>query len=225
MLVFGHVGITLGAAVLVNGAVNMRATHAAPVASQSRAVLQIANEPRARLKAWSIRSWFEYLGRFLDIRVLMVGSLVPDIIDKPISLFLTGNGRAYAHTLALTLLVFSRDDSVPAQKKNLANRDIRGHVHSPDFGLDVAGPQDVVMAPIRADTSHRSQNQPAPDMALGASHQYRGERRRSCGFRHGPAICRPTASQGQVYLVSESRQTLIPRGGRLDITFTLANAC
>ena len=36
----------------------------------------------------------------------MVGSLVPDIIDKPISVFLTGNGRAYAHTLALTVLVF-----------------------------------------------------------------------------------------------------------------------
>ena len=53
-----------------------------------------------------------------DLFLLVVGSLLPDIIDKPLGLILYhgfGNGRLYAHTLLfnvsmlLIILIFRRD--------------------------------------------------------------------------------------------------------------------
>lgn len=80
MLVLGHTGITLGAAALVAGAVN------------GRADVQTAKN-----------SWFSSLSRFLDIRILIVGALLPDIIDKPVGQYIFrdtfSNGRIFSHTL------------------------------------------------------------------------------------------------------------------------------
>jgi inner membrane protein len=45
------------------------------------------------------------LTRNIDVRWLMVGALLPDIMDKPLSLLHFGSGRSIAHTL-LFLLVF-----------------------------------------------------------------------------------------------------------------------
>ncbi len=74
MLAFGHPGLTLGVATLAAGAA-------------------------AR---WE-RPWIDRLAGWVDIRVLLIGSLLPDIIDKPLGmLFLAGtfsNGRIFAHTL------------------------------------------------------------------------------------------------------------------------------
>jgi inner membrane protein len=79
MLVFAHTGITLGAATLVADAVNRKP------------------------------SWFASLSRYLDIRWLLVGSLLPDIIDKPIGQYLFkdtfNNGRIFAHTLLFLIII------------------------------------------------------------------------------------------------------------------------
>jgi inner membrane protein len=86
MLVLGHAGITLGAAALLAGAV--KSGH--PV--QSRKV-----------------SWLISLGSYVDIRFLLVGSLLPDIIDKPVGQFLFretfNNGRIFSHTLLFLILI------------------------------------------------------------------------------------------------------------------------
>jgi inner membrane protein len=86
MLVLGHAGITLGAATLVAGAVKSRQS------TQSRK-----------------ESWFTYLGRYIDIRLLLVGSLLPDIIDKPVGqLFFRetfNNGRIFSHTLLFFIII------------------------------------------------------------------------------------------------------------------------
>ncbi|HPR42074.1 MAG TPA: metal-dependent hydrolase [Candidatus Methanofastidiosa archaeon] len=50
----------------------------------------------------------KYLGKDLrsyDLRLVIVGALLPDIIDKPLSLLSLGSGRGYAHTLLFMVLV------------------------------------------------------------------------------------------------------------------------
>src|SRR4030043_727323 len=79
MLLFAHPGITLGAATLIADAVNRKP------------------------------SWFASLSRYLDIRWLMVGSLLPDIIDKPVGQYFFrdtfNNGRIFSHTLLFFIVL------------------------------------------------------------------------------------------------------------------------
>jgi membrane-bound metal-dependent hydrolase YbcI (DUF457 family) len=86
MLLLGHVGITLGAATLVAGAVKNR--HSTQI--------------------WHI-SWFASLSSYLDIRLLLIGSLLPDIIDKPVGLYFFretfSNGRIFSHTLLFLIII------------------------------------------------------------------------------------------------------------------------
>jgi membrane-bound metal-dependent hydrolase YbcI (DUF457 family) len=86
MLLFGHAGITLGAAALLAGAANKN--HASQVKKLSP---------------------FIWLGKHVDIRLLLVGSLLPDIIDKPVGQFFFqetfSNGRIFSHTLLFLILV------------------------------------------------------------------------------------------------------------------------
>ncbi|OGO00481.1 MAG: hypothetical protein A2Y58_00205 [Chloroflexi bacterium RBG_13_51_52] len=79
MLLFAHPGITLGAATLIADAVNRKP------------------------------SWFASLSRYLDIRWLLVGSLLPDIIDKPVGQYFFrdtfNNGRIFSHTLLFLIVI------------------------------------------------------------------------------------------------------------------------
>jgi len=86
MLILGHAGITLGAATLLSGA--LRIKHS----SQDRKV-----------------SWFTSLSSYIDIRLLLIGSLLPDIIDKPVGqLFfreIFSQGRIFSHTLLFLVII------------------------------------------------------------------------------------------------------------------------
>jgi inner membrane protein len=86
MLIFAHTGITLGAAAI-----------AAEVIHNGKLIPE------------SKTSWFTSLSSYLDIRVLLIGSILPDLIDKPIGLYFfresIGNGRTYAHTLLFLVLI------------------------------------------------------------------------------------------------------------------------
>jgi inner membrane protein len=88
MLLFAHAGLTLGAAALAARAVKNKC----PVAA-------------------GVMSWFDRVAEFIDIRVLLVGALLPDIIDKPVGEFFFrdtfGNGRIFFHTLVFLILVVS----------------------------------------------------------------------------------------------------------------------
>jgi inner membrane protein len=81
MLIFGHTGITLGAATIVAGAANRQ----------------------------PVSGWFTALSRYIDIRVLLVGSLLPDIIDKPVGQYFFretfSNGRIFSHTLLFVIVL------------------------------------------------------------------------------------------------------------------------
>jgi inner membrane protein len=106
MLLFAHVGITLGAATAISGLVKLKrgAFPGEKTAGNSQPGAESVSQPALKKPAFS--AWFEALGKCVDIRFLIIGSLLPDIIDKPLALFPIGPGRGYAHTLAFALLVF-----------------------------------------------------------------------------------------------------------------------
>lgn len=86
MLLFAHTGITLGAATIIAGAVKKRHT--------------AINERF---------SWLASLSSYIDIRILLIGSMLPDIIDKPLGIYILGDtlcsGRIYSHTLLFFILI------------------------------------------------------------------------------------------------------------------------
>ncbi len=92
VLLFAHTGITLG---MAWGADKLR----------SRGVISL-EEGRSRLAS----SRTGVITRLVDFRLALVGSMLPDIIDKPIGIYIfTGtfsNGRIYAHTLLFFLVLF-----------------------------------------------------------------------------------------------------------------------
>ncbi len=105
MLLFGHVGITLGAAGVIAGlAGNSSRGETSAATKNPRADSTIAGKRTARLAAW-----FSKLGDYLDIRFLLIGSILPDIIDKPVGQYLfretLSNGRVFCHTLIFLLLI------------------------------------------------------------------------------------------------------------------------
>jgi len=98
MLILGHAGITLGAAAALDAALckrHPRATSCSQASPGSRCRPGIA--------------WFASLARHIDIRILLVGSLLPDIIDKPLGHLLFretfSTGRIFGHTLLFLLVI------------------------------------------------------------------------------------------------------------------------
>jgi inner membrane protein len=81
MELFAHTGITLGAATVV-----------ADIASRKP-------------------SLFDALTKYLDIRWLLIGSLLPDIIDKPVGMYFFrdffSNGRIFSHSLLFLVVLIA----------------------------------------------------------------------------------------------------------------------
>jgi len=59
---------------------------------------------KSGLKSTVISGWIN-LAKRIDIRILFIGSLLPDIIDKPIGITLLSNGRVFSHTLLFLLIL------------------------------------------------------------------------------------------------------------------------
>jgi inner membrane protein len=80
VLLFSHIGIALGASTIISGGIN-----------------------REKL------AWFDKLSKYLDIRFLVIGSMLPDIIDKPVGQYFFRdtfqNGRIFSHSLLFFLVI------------------------------------------------------------------------------------------------------------------------
>ena len=105
MFIFGHPGITLGAAVLLNGTLTKGApAHPKESLDSSLNMRGARDYPSGRMA-----SWLASLANRIDIRVLLIGSLLPDIIDKPLGyLFFRetfSNVRIFSHTLLFLILL------------------------------------------------------------------------------------------------------------------------
>jgi inner membrane protein len=96
---FAHTGITLGTAVLLNGLIGGRFGDKTTERAYSSAETEAASH--------SAEAWFVSLGRRIDLRVLLVGSLLPDIIDKPLGLFVFGTFwcRLFCHSLLFLVVI------------------------------------------------------------------------------------------------------------------------
>ncbi|MBI4296499.1 MAG: metal-dependent hydrolase [Chloroflexi bacterium] len=106
MLLLGHTGITLGLTIAVG-----------QILSKKHSPLKADGTQRPQEKRGDISStvlekmpaWLAVLHPYADLRLLLVGSLLPDIIDKPVGLYFLrdtfGNGRIFSHTLLFLLAV------------------------------------------------------------------------------------------------------------------------
>ncbi len=111
MLLLAHTGITLSAAVLVAGGL-AAGQHLPSIENEadesphrsSQSVLSKIIPP-----ARQASSWLTTLGKRVDIRLLLVAALLPDIIDKPMGhLFFRealSSGRIFGHTLLFLIVI------------------------------------------------------------------------------------------------------------------------
>ena len=104
MLVLGHTGITLGAATLLAGVLGNSRCHET---TRNEAIESTTHHPQVIPNRKAL--WLTLLASRIDIRLLLVGSLLPDIIDKPVGQFFFretfSNGRIICHTLLFLILV------------------------------------------------------------------------------------------------------------------------
>lgn len=110
MLILGHTGITLGAAVLLSGAVT--GSHFSKTKQYKVAGASLHSSKPVPTLNDSLNhkaSWLTSLARHVDIRLLLIGSLLPDIIDKPLGHFFfreaLSSGRTIGHTLLFLILL------------------------------------------------------------------------------------------------------------------------
>jgi inner membrane protein len=110
MFVFEHAGITLGVVMMLEGVLaksDSRSTRLNELAEQPQASPRLP--PSQKSSSVGIVSSLTSLAGRKDIRILLIGSLLPDIIDKPIGqLFFRetfSNGRIFCHTLLFLILI------------------------------------------------------------------------------------------------------------------------
>lgn len=107
MFVFGHMGLTLAGALALDALLPSVHGSANPRAMQPRSPARTAGSVKDLAVAASVR--LRSLAERMDLRILFLGSMVSDIIDKPIGRVIFretyDNGRIYAHTLLFLMLV------------------------------------------------------------------------------------------------------------------------
>jgi inner membrane protein len=111
MFVLAHTGLTLGAAVLITGALTSNRPSQVMESGVTIAPRHSSKSVLSRL-TFPLRqasSWLTILGNRIDIRLLLIGALLPDIIDKPIAyLFFretSNSGRIFSHTLLFLIVI------------------------------------------------------------------------------------------------------------------------
>jgi inner membrane protein len=105
MFVFGHIGYTLTAALLLNNSLHINHIISKEIDEKAN------NSEATHLKGLSAKFWtLVKQAKGLDLRFLIIGSLLPDIIDKPIGRYFFrdtfGTGQIYCHTLLFAVLLF-----------------------------------------------------------------------------------------------------------------------
>ena len=110
MLAFGHAGITLGVTVLSLGVLDKLGKLPQKRPGTDLPVGPPEAEPAGNGFSGSSRpSWLTAVASFIDLRILLVGSLLPDFIDKPVGIYLFpevfSSGRIFSHSLLFAVLV------------------------------------------------------------------------------------------------------------------------
>ena len=105
MLLFAHVGLTLGAAGLLKKAFANWPSSESSGASATR--IDLDSKPSDSVHSSSEKP--ARAKKSIDWRLVILGSMLPDIIDKPLGTVLFSgtfsNGRIFAHTLLFSLIL------------------------------------------------------------------------------------------------------------------------
>lgn len=103
MLLFGHIGITSGLVMVGQRVVDIKPAPGACSAQGSKQASSLDRETTRDRLATAMRS--------IDYRMVLLGSMLPDIIDKPAWLIFRGGlgwaGRGYAHTFLFSFILFA----------------------------------------------------------------------------------------------------------------------
>ncbi len=107
MLLFVHVGITLASAALGFG-LRDKLRHGL-TEDEVEEISSTGDSHPSNEHPGSKPSFYRSLANRMDIRFLLIGSLLPDIIDKPIGVYFFretfSNGRIFSHTLLFFVLI------------------------------------------------------------------------------------------------------------------------
>jgi len=107
MLLLGHAGITLAAGMLFQNAIP-RGSSSSELPTQQTGMPANSQLSTAKLPTANSSS-LVWLKEHFDYRFLLVGSLLPDLLDKPIGQVFFYNtfqsGRIFGHTLCFNLLL------------------------------------------------------------------------------------------------------------------------
>lgn len=102
MLLLGHIGITLGAIRFLAGVIERISRNATADKSGPASASSIDEKVTGSVSD-NEASWLTSLANNKDTKSLIIGSLLPDIIDKPVGLGICkdrfSNGRIFSHTL------------------------------------------------------------------------------------------------------------------------------
>jgi inner membrane protein len=106
MLLFGHIGLTLATALVINNYLPKNTFVDQKVLSKNE-----YNTAKTNLKGLSAKFWvIIQRAKEVDLRFVIIGSLLPDIIDKPIGNYFLynefGSGYLFSHTLLFVILLF-----------------------------------------------------------------------------------------------------------------------
>lgn len=109
MLVFGHAGITLGAAALLSRALGSSRLSITRKETKTHFLFSLRKVEITHNSPEQKTSRFTSLLSHIDLRLLLIGSLLPDIVDKPIGLYFFretfSNGRIFCHALLFLVLI------------------------------------------------------------------------------------------------------------------------
>ena len=107
MLLFGHIGITL-ASVAFGFGLRDKLRHGI-AEDEVGDTSSIGDSSSSNTQTDNKISFLRSLANRMDVRFLLVGSMLPDIIDKPIGIYLFretfSSGRIFSHTLLFLVLV------------------------------------------------------------------------------------------------------------------------
>jgi inner membrane protein len=117
MFIFGHIGYTLTATLLLNNPLHINLIIAKETDQKAD------NGEVAHFKGPSAKFWkLIKQTRGLDLRFLIIGSLLPDIIDKPIGRYFFnttfGTGHLFCHTLLFAVILFLAGFIIAFKYKN-----------------------------------------------------------------------------------------------------------
>ncbi len=109
MEIFGHPGLTLGTALLLKTALAGSRSHQAKTTALTKYPEPVPKWHLDKDASASSRSRLLTFLEKIDVRLLLVGSLLPDIIDKPLGTFflrdIFSSGRIFCHTLVFLLVI------------------------------------------------------------------------------------------------------------------------